>query len=101
MKYMKNQDNTFYNTEPDLEKSKFRLWLLDTLKSHTVYVTFKKADDSLREMKCTLVESIVPKVEGKENHELCTVWDLEKDAWRSFKFEKVTKISIDVDITKN
>jgi hypothetical protein len=98
MKFMKNQDNTYYNTFSDLEKSKFRLWLLDTLKSHTVYVTFKKADDSLREMKCTLSESIIPKVEGKENSELCTVWDIEKNAWRSFKFEKIIKISLNLDI---
>ena len=75
--------------------------LMHLLKSGVVTVTFKKRDDSVRKMICTLSEEYLPEpeplVEGevkkskKENPNTLPVWDLEKLAWRSFRVDSVVE----------
>lgn len=88
-----NED--WYKTSDVKEQTKFREWLLGVLKMHDfVEVTFTKNDGSVREMKCTLKEGVVPKVENpKRSDTLCTVWDTQISEWRSFKFENVKQIN--------
>jgi hypothetical protein len=87
----------WYKTADDHEKSQFRLWLLSLLKERSITVTFKKSDGTLREMNCTLVEDRIPKVENpKTSDSLCTVWDIDLSAWRSFKFENITDIKFEI-----
>ncbi len=85
----------WYATASEEERVTFREWLLGVLKMHnSVEVTFKKTDGTIREMKCTLKEGIIPVVENpKTSDTLCTVWDTEVNAWRSFKFENITQIN--------
>ena len=60
-------------------------------------MTFTKKDGTLRSMKCTLAEWLVPQVETKnptprviaENDNLVKVYDLEKQGWRSFNIDSV------------
>jgi hypothetical protein len=66
-----------------------------------VNVTFTKTDGSERIMKCTLNETLVPQTEKKEsgksktpNPEVCPVWDLELEAWRSFRWDSITKLEL-------
>ena len=67
----------------------------DLLKRKIVNVKFKKKDGSERVMKCTLLSDLVPVYEKKtertrpENEEALAVWDLEKEAFRSFKIDSV------------
>ncbi len=66
--------------------------LLDLLKTERVIVTFTKKDGSRREMLCTqcsdLIDSLTySRSQGPEG--IACVWDLEKEAWRSFKFDSV------------
>jgi hypothetical protein len=88
-------NDTWYVTANEEERKTFREWLLGVLRMHeNVEVTFTKTDGSIREMKCTLKEGIVPKVENpKESDTLCTVWANDVTAWRSFKFENIKKIN--------
>jgi hypothetical protein len=45
-------------------------------------------------MTCTLKEGIRPDVKDpKTSDTLCTVWATDVTAWRSFKFENITKIN--------
>jgi predicted DNA-binding transcriptional regulator YafY len=85
----------WYATATEEERKTFREWLLGVLDTHeNVDVTFKKADGTLRDMKCTLKEGVRPHVENpKVSDTLCTVWDTEMNAWRSFKFENIQKIN--------
>lgn len=66
--------------------------LLELLKTERVLVTFTKADGSKRDMICTqrsdLIDSLTfSRAQGPED--IVCVWDLEKEAWRSFKKERV------------
>ena len=85
----------WYSTATPEEQQMFREWLLGVLDMHDkVAVTFKKADGTIREMNCTTKEGIRPVVEHKKQSDtLCTVWDLDLSAWRSFKFENITNIN--------
>jgi WYL_2, Sm-like SH3 beta-barrel fold len=75
--------------------------LIKLLKEKVVTVKFKKKDDSIRKMVCTLSEDYLPDpedvVEGqekkkkKENPNTLPVWDLEKLAWRSFRVDSVVE----------
>ena len=53
---------------------------------------------SERLMKCTLAEGIVKPHEKKTdrekaaNNNIISVWDVEKDAWRSFRLDTVLEI---------
>ena len=64
------------------------------LKSGNAKFTFQKVDGSLRDMFCTLNPNALPK---EYNSELAsqskpgtlTVWDIEKDAWRSMRYDSI------------
>ena len=71
--------------------------LKDLLKKKIVSVTFTKTDKTERKMICTLKEDVLPVVEAKEpkyakkdNDNVLAVWDLEKQAFRSFRVDSVT-----------
>lgn len=69
-----------------------------------VRVTFTKKDGTVREMRCTTNLGLVPaekwpvKKEGKadssSSETTCTVWDLDKEDWRAFRYDSVTKIEM-------
>jgi hypothetical protein len=75
--------------------------LIKLLKEKVVTVKFKKKDDSVRKMICTLSEDYLPdpeeiiedqeKKKKKENPNTLPVWDLEKLAWRSFRIDSVVE----------
>jgi len=91
-------NSDWYSSANEEERRSFREWLLGVLQMHeTVSITFVKKDGTLREMKCTLKEGIVPKIESpKTSDTLCTVWDTVLNQWRSFHFEKITKIDFTI-----
>ena len=72
-------------------------YLRDTLKEGVAIVTFTKKDDSVRTMRCTLKADLLPpqtdieeQVQKKApNPDTLAVWDLEKAAWRSFRFDSI------------
>jgi hypothetical protein len=90
--------DTYYATATEEERKVFRNWLLGVLRVHeTVEVTFAKVDGTIREMKCTLKDGVIPAVTNpKESDTLCTVWATDVTAWRSFKFENIKRINFSV-----
>lgn len=74
--------------------------LRNILRETVVDVTFTKADGSTRIMKCTLNEGLIPQAETatttprKQNPDVCPVWDLENQSWRSFRWDSITNIAI-------
>ena len=88
---------TWYKTADAKEQKLFREWLHGLLKTDTVDLTFVKKDDTIREMKCTLMEAklptgytVDPDAEIHENY--IHVFDLEKQAWRSCRFDSIRSI---------
>jgi hypothetical protein len=75
-----------------------REWLRGLLRDEKVTITFIKKDETERKMVCTLAESKIPsektpKNTGKsQSDEALAVFDLEKQDWRSFRFDSVKKI---------
>ena len=88
-----------------LNNAEHQEWLLKALRSGPVTVNFTKTDGTERAMACTLDESIIPtefapkaKVEGeverKKSVDAVAVFDLEKEGWRSFRWDSVKSVVI-------
>jgi|TARA_A200000159_G_scaffold159958_1_gene179355 uncharacterized lipoprotein NlpE involved in copper resistance len=72
------------------------------LREETLVVTFNKLDGAERVMTCTKSFDVIPEANqpksdkpGKEGN--VTVWDVNANGWRSFKYERVTKVEKVVD----
>ena len=72
------------------------------LKNNIGTIKFKKKDDSVRVMKCTLSEELLPesdftqgehKSKKTSNPDSLAVWDLDKLAWRSFRVDSILEYS--------
>jgi hypothetical protein len=68
--------------------------LRDALQHEEVHVQFRKADDSIRTMRCTtdmvrIDENDHPSLNTIENKNLYKVYDLDIGEWRSFRNERV------------
>ena len=69
------------------------------LKTDIANVTFTKADGTERVMKCTLVDEYIPNTDERTstravNESVLRVWDLDKNAWRSFRIDSVKAIQV-------
>lgn len=66
-----------------------------TLEEYVVSVTFNKQDGSERVMLCTLKPDLVQEYIKKtdktreQNEDVCPVFDLEKQEWRSFRYDSI------------
>jgi hypothetical protein len=88
----------------DTTDPEFQTWVKGLLHDSAIKnlcITFIKADGADRTMRCTLVESSipsdkVPKGTGRETAATNQrVFDLDKQEWRSFKWDSVTQVSFD------
>jgi WYL_2, Sm-like SH3 beta-barrel fold len=72
--------------------------IIAALKSETVKVTFIKADDTVREMNCTLQFIFLPsrseekRIRTMESDDVISVWDTNKGAWRSFQLDSILRM---------
>ena len=77
-------------------------WILRLLQNNICVVTFDKVDGTSRTMKCTLNDLHLPE-QYKNKGSLLTetdkntlsVWDLESNGWRSFRFDNVRSITVE------
>ena len=88
----------------DLNEKDFKLfkkWLRGHLNYGPVTVTFTKKDGTERVMKCTTSDSLIPQVieesltpkrEKKLNEDVMSVYDLEAEGWRSFRWDSVKQV---------
>jgi hypothetical protein len=92
---------TWYSESSPEEQETFREWLRGLLRTETVCLTFEKKDGTIREMRCTLSESKLPKVEqakesARKNDSSMPVFDLDKGEWRAFRFDSIKTISFNL-----
>jgi hypothetical protein len=76
-----------------------RKWLLGLLETEVVEIEFMKKDGTPRVMKCTLQEDFLPEVDGailidkdRWKKDALAVFDIEKNDWRSFRWDSVKSI---------
>jgi hypothetical protein len=96
---------TVFKTDREFEE--FKTWTLGLLHDRNakdLRITFTKRDGAEREMRCTLVEEAIPQEkqpktqsEGSQTAgSAVRVFDVEKQEWRSFRWDSVTKVSVDL-----
>jgi len=95
---------TYYSQATPEEQHAFRIWIKSMLHQGPMTVMFRKTDGTERDMHCTLEEGVaIPHEKTTDrvkpvNDEVCPVWDIDKGAWRSFRYESVIKINIDIGV---
>ena len=83
----------------DFKDEKSKNIVLKALKSQVINISFEKKDGTIRDMSCTLMESKIPDEKkpktsnSKQNPAVLPVFDVEKDAWRSFRWDSIKKIA--------
>ena len=112
VRLLKNAPGTHYQEADDTGKAVLRDWVRGLLQQTSVTVSFTKADGTERDMLCTLDWDKIPKEkqpiqqgsgviqEGKQRkqpdeHSL-RVFDLEKNEWRSFRFDRLRKVTASI-----
>ena len=120
VRLLRGAPGTHYQEADDAGKTIMRDWVRSLLQKSTVTVTFVKADGTDREMLCTLNWDHIPTdkapketpttpIDGivKESkksrkepdpHSL-RVFDLDKMEWRSFRFDRLKKITAEIGFT--
>jgi len=116
VRLLKGAPGTHYQEADDTNKTIIRDWIRSLLQRSSITVTFVKADGTVRDMKCTLNWELIPvdkqpkgdvPVENllKENkkprkepdpHSL-RVFDIEKQEWRSFRFDRLQKVTAELE----
>jgi len=82
------------DTVTELSKSN----IMNMLNTGIVNVKFTKTDGTERDMKCTLMSEIVKPHEKKTdrekkvNEDVISVWDIDKEGWRSFRYDSIISI---------
>ena len=113
---LKAQPGTMYQEADEIGRKYFRDWVRGVLEVTEITVTFVKADGTLRDMRCTLdllkippqpprqlnkapVDGIVREdreiaalIKPEENHTQ-KVFDLDAGAWRSFRYDRLKKVT--------
>lgn len=78
--------------------------LLKELRNNVVAVYFTKVNGEKREMRCTLMPSLLPanyvneQAEEQDFHnknpEVLAVWDVMKGGWRSFRIDSIEYVQV-------
>ena len=73
--------------------------LKEDLKNGVHTVVFEKKDGTIREMRCTLQQDMLPQflsevapVAKTENPDTLAVWDVDNNGWRSFRVDSVQTV---------
>jgi len=112
IRLLKSAPGTQYQEADDVNKAVIRDWVKSLLQKGPVTVVFTKADGTDREMLCTLNPEQMPKpnmpaapVDGivkehkerkKPDEHSLRVFDLGKKEWRSFRFDRLQKVSAEI-----
>jgi hypothetical protein len=91
---------TFKTPETDQQKLEMREYLTNVMIKNVCEVRFTKTDGTERTMRCTMnvpddmiYEKKTERVKEINNNVL-SVWDLEKQAYRSFRLDSIIDVSV-------
>jgi len=118
VRLLQGAPGTQYQEADDQGKEQIRSWVRGLLINSEITVTFVKADGTDREMLCTLDHSRIPvkpvapttttapvdgivreskKPKKEPDPHSIRVFDLEKQEWRSFRFDRLRKVTATLD----
>ena len=113
---LKSQPGTMYQEADKTGRHIFRDWVRSLLEVAEITATFVKADGTVRDMRCTLDRDRIPPqpprelnkappagtvredreiaalIKPEESHTQ-KVFDLDAGAWRSFRYDRLKKVS--------
>lgn len=113
---LKSQPGTTYQEADETGRHVFRDWVRGLLNVSEITVTFVKADGTVRDMRCTLDSDRIPpqppravktdkeapvdgivresrEVKAPEENHTQKVFDLDAGAWRSFRYDRLRKVT--------
>ena len=113
VRLLKGAPGTQYQAADDVSKMVMRDWIKSLLQVSTITVQFTKADGTVRDMQCTLNPEQLPDIvttgpvdgivtesakprKAPDPHSL-RVFDVEKQEWRSFRFDRVKKVTAELN----
>ena len=123
---LKNQPGTHYQETDESGRKQMRDWVKNLLANSEVTVKFVKSDGTTRDMRCTLDSNRIPhaaapkpisvpadiqasstanidglaesrKPRKQPDPHSVRVFDTEKNEWRSFRFDRLQKITAQLD----
>jgi len=125
---LKNAPGTQYQEADAVGQLEIRSWVKNLLANSEVTVQFVKSDGTTRDMRCTLDSSRIPSAPPKPVPEDIVsssamnidgltvtkskkprkepdpvtqrVYDLDQGAWRSFRYDRLKKITTEINFTK-
>ena len=118
VRLLRGAPGTQYQEGDDEVKLQIREWVRGLLQNGEISITFTKADGTDRDMLCTLDHSKIPvsmvkpvsttapvdgivresrKPRKEPDPHSIRVFDLEKQEWRSFRFERLRKVTAVLD----
>jgi hypothetical protein len=93
----------FMSTEIVFKSEEEKNWLRAILQDGVVSITFTKKDGDERVIKATLKEDLIPfdmipkgTSTRKKSEESQSVFDVEKDEWRSFRWDSIKHFSFSI-----
>ena len=113
VRLLKSAPGTQYQEADEVNKTIMRDWIKGLLQVSTITVQFTKADGTVRDMQCTLNHSQIPETTAKpvpvdgivresktprkepDPHSI-RVFDVDKQEWRSFRFDRLLKITAEL-----
>jgi hypothetical protein len=120
VRLLKGAPGTQYQQADDANKAIIRDWVRSLLQRQPITVTFVKADGTDREMRCTLNSDFIPaklqptnnfvalnstasvdgldiKPKKQPDPHSIRVFDLELMEWRSFRFDRLKKVTAELN----
>jgi len=118
VRLLRGVPGTQYQEGDDQVKEQIREWVRGLLQNSEATVTFTKADGTDRDMLCTLDRSRIPvrpvapttstapvdgimreskKPKKEPDPHSIRVFDVEKQEWRSFRFDRLKKVTATLD----
>lgn len=116
---LKGSPGTQYQEATDTERKIIRDWIRLLLQKTAARIDFVKSDGTVRQMHCTLDHDQIPQSTAKPikspasttvaesielvkprkppSDETLRVYDLDKQEWRSFRFDRLQNITVDVN----
>jgi WYL_2, Sm-like SH3 beta-barrel fold len=94
----KGKLDNWYVEQPPAVQAEFRQYLKELLQQNDITLTFQKTNGEMRVMKATTRTGAVPLYERKTdrpkkpNIETCSVYDLNKKEWRSFRYDRLISV---------
>lgn len=92
-----------YSELPEEQQELFRIGVKSMLHGGAMVVNFVKSDGTVRQLVGTLVDDMIPEAKRPKidpekpskapSTSACSVFDIEKQEWRSFKYDAIIDIT--------